>query len=272
MTGMRPWSTRGMWPSFHDDFETFSWNNPGRTINNPDIPDTGTWSDHMHWGDGTRHSAATTGEVSIALPPTHPNRPLVIGEPSILHIRGTRLASPIDGQTWATGSITTYRTFEQWYGAFEARIQTPDARGAWPAFWMLPSNNLWPPEVDILEGGGSRYPTSYQLGMHHSEPWRTPLRTEHDQQHRIFPAGITNIHADFHLWGFYFDESICTWYFDRQPVFQMPTPPRMRWSSHFLILGLAIGSTLGEDWVPMPDETTPDPMILKVDYVRAWSW
>jgi len=46
--------------------------------------------------------------------------------------------------------------FSAQYGFFEARIQAPAAPGTWPAFWMLPSDNLVKPtpvvaEVDAVE-------------------------------------------------------------------------------------------------------------------------
>lgn len=46
--------------------------------------------------------------------------------------------------------------FSARYGYFEARILAPAAPGTWPAFWLLPSNNLIQPkprvaEIDIVE-------------------------------------------------------------------------------------------------------------------------
>ena len=52
-----------------------------------------------------------------------------------------------------SGKITTEGTFDQQFGRFEARLSLPDARGSWPAFWLLPaSEKPWPltGEIDIL--------------------------------------------------------------------------------------------------------------------------
>ena len=62
------------------------------------------------------------------------------------------------------GSVTSARLktqglFQQELGRFEARIQLPDGRGLWPAFWMLGANIdevPWPGcgEIDVMENFG----------------------------------------------------------------------------------------------------------------------
>src|SRR5205814_987997 len=66
-------------------------------------------------------------------------------------ISAVRRSTP-SGRAYASAAISTYGTFSQKYGTFEARIRYPKGAGVWPAFWMLngaPSGTL--PEVDIFE-------------------------------------------------------------------------------------------------------------------------
>ena len=43
------------------------------------------------------------------------------------------------------------------YGFVEARLRFPAGRGLWPAFWLLPANKSWPPELDPMEAFGATY-------------------------------------------------------------------------------------------------------------------
>jgi len=58
------------------------------------------------------------------------------------------------GASYESGMIRSRRTF--YYGYFETRVFLPDARGAWPAFWLNSDYDgdgrlSWPPEIDAFE-------------------------------------------------------------------------------------------------------------------------
>lgn len=57
----------------------------------------------------------------------------------------------IDGHNFTTGSVNTNKRFSFKYGYVEARVRVPSCDGCWPAFWMLPAQVGWPPEIDIFE-------------------------------------------------------------------------------------------------------------------------
>ncbi|WP_338550891.1 family 16 glycosylhydrolase [Roseovarius phycicola] len=50
-----------------------------------------------------------------------------------------------------TGSLSTFSSWSQTYGYFEMRAKLPEGKGHWSAFWLVPSVNGWPPEIDIFE-------------------------------------------------------------------------------------------------------------------------
>jgi beta-glucanase (GH16 family) len=55
------------------------------------------------------------------------------------------------GHDFISGEVTTQGLFSQTYGRFEILAKMPQANGLWPAIWLLPTNNAWPPEIDIVE-------------------------------------------------------------------------------------------------------------------------
>ena len=71
----------------------------------------------------------------------------------------------INNYEYTSGLINSYYTFSQTYGYFEMRAQLPKGQGLLSAFWLVPADGSWPPEVDILEVLGRDTTTMY-YGMH----------------------------------------------------------------------------------------------------------
>src|SRR5262249_44449107 len=67
----------------------------------------------------------------------------------------SNLLSSVKNQPYLSGSLNTQGTFSQEYGLFEEKAQLPSGQGLWPAFWLLPENGQWPPEIDVLESIGN---------------------------------------------------------------------------------------------------------------------
>lgn len=54
----------------------------------------------------------------------------------------------------APGRIESGMLRSRWsgrYGVFEIRMKVPAGRGLWPAFWLNPEDQRWPPEIDVVE-------------------------------------------------------------------------------------------------------------------------
>jgi hypothetical protein len=158
------------------------------------------------------------------------------------------------------------------YGRLVARIKLPRGQGVWPAFWMLPTYQVyggWPDsgEIDIMEAINQMdriYGT-----MHFS-----------DAQHQRVSSGgsyhnidIVSFADDFHVYAVEWEPGEIRWFVDGVMFFSEtewssgsnPYPAPFDEDFHFL-LNVAIGG----DWAGLPDETTVFPQQMLVDWVRVY--
>jgi len=150
---------------------------------------------------------------------------------------------------YVSGAITTRDVWSQTYGYFEARLELPDEKGAWPAFWLMPADGSWPPEIDIMEAYGNEQAV---------QTLHTKETGAHTQSYtKTFVDGAT---SGMHSYGLLWTEDSLTWYIDGTAVKTAPTPDDMH-KPFYMILNLAVqsgttGSLLTE---------------YKIDYVRAYT-
>ena len=71
------------------------------------------------------------------------------------------LLPSVSYQPYTSGFVATYHEFAQQYGYFEMRAQMPAGKGLWPNFYLLPEDNSWPPEIDVMEMLGQPTTTLY---------------------------------------------------------------------------------------------------------------
>ncbi|QOJ00512.1 MAG: family 16 glycosylhydrolase [Phycisphaeraceae bacterium] len=162
--------------------------------------------------------------------------------------------TPRGGRAYTSALADTLGTYARAFGRFEARIQLPTTQGLWPAFWLLPADGRWPPEIDIMEALGHQPNTVYA-----STHWGTWP----DKRHRTDRLDGPDFASGFHTFS-------CDWLPDRIDyavdgrVFAshtefVPDDPM------YLILNLAVGG----DWPKDPDHTTRFPQTMKIDWVRV---
>ncbi|WP_232824774.1 glycoside hydrolase family 16 protein [Algibacillus agarilyticus] len=108
------------------------------------------------------------------------------------------------------------------YGRFEMRAKLPSGQGSWPAFWMLPTDNVyggWPHsgEIDILESVNLKVPNadgtleSKIYGtLHYGKSWPD---NAHSGQSYAFPQD-QNPADDFHTYAVEWQEGEIRWYVD----------------------------------------------------------
>lgn len=167
------------------------------------------------------------------------------------------LLSDTDNHPYTSGLISTYHEFSQTYGYFEMRAQLPSGQGLWPAFWLLPENNSWPPELDVMEQLGSN-PEQIILTAHSN------AAGSHTQDGSAIK--VANTSTGYHTYGVDWQHDNIIWYFDGQKVAQVATPADMN-SPMYMIANLAVGGY----WPGSPNSNTTFPAQMKIDYIRAYT-
>ena len=244
--------------TFHDDFERFNWNAAGRTSLQPQREPTGLWTTHYWWNAGDR-TAPGNAEQQFYSDRMVGADPFSINNGSLLIT-----ARPADdpaytqGLPYISGMITTEGTFSQSYGYFEMRARLPRGQGLWPAFWLLPQDHSWPPEIDIMEVLGHE-PTRF-FGSTHSA-------ASGERKSLIKNAVVGDLSDGFHSFGLSWGPERLVWYVDEQPVFDMPTAPDMH-RPMYLLANLAVGGT----WPGNPDHSTIFPATMHIDYIRVYQY
>ena len=172
-----------------------------------------------------------------------------------------------DGSTvsksYTSGMISSYGNFTQTYGWFEIRAKVPEGQGFWPAFWLLPATNGWPPEIDIFEILGNATKTVYM-----TDHWPNPnVYIEEDGVGSGPVQPGPDYSADFHTFAVDWEPEAITWYIDSVQQFQVtddiPSEPM------YIISNLAVGGP--GSWPGPPDTTTPFPGEMDIDYIRVYA-
>ena len=161
------------------------------------------------------------------------------------------------GLSYASGLLTTAHAFSQTYGYFEIRARVPGGKGLWPAFWLIPVDRSWPPEIDVMEAHGHLV-NGYWATIH----WREGGGGAQEKGFRIRTPDLTE---DFHDFGVEWGPEQILWTFDGQVVAHAPTPASMR-KPMYMVVNLAVGGK----WPGDPDSTTHFPAKLHVQRVQAY--
>jgi len=259
---------------------------------------------------GGGHTAATGGSVVNASTSAPSGEPAPIAGQGYAKVFGDEFDGPLDPAVWTkklfwedepraravvvsngTVKISNKRPFiddqslttgpywfgdpvkRSWqFGYFEARMRFTDAKGSWPAFWLISKAHAtadWPNcpepdlnfELDIMEYQGDE-PTRFYGTQHRN----TGNVCGDDDETR---AVITNpgvLAADWHVFSVKWTADDLTWYVDdvaqgSQPLFDS--------GDQQMYLALTM-QACGWDSTNDCDAATPDPLVTEVDWVKVW--
>lgn len=179
---------------------------------------------------------------------------------------------------YTSGKIHTKGNFSQTYGRFEARMSLPEGQGFWPAFWMMPEDDVYGAwaasgEIDIMENAGAT-PNKVGGAIHYGSQWPNNTYTASDYH---FEDGFDT--TDMNTYAVEWEPGEIRWYVNdvlyqtlnnwsakdstSATKFSYPAPFDQ---DFYMILNLAIGGWYGGG----PNEETAFPNQVKVDYVRAY--
>ncbi len=167
------------------------------------------------------------------------------------------------GYHYTSGKVITHKKFAIKYGRIESKIKVPYGKGFWNAFWMMPADNSWPPEIDIFEIMG-KDPTTVFMTNHWKSWWYPPYRQGKTMNQGIYTG--PDFSADFHIFTLEWIPNQIRWLIDG--VERHKSTKGISSKSMYLI----VSYNLGGDWPGYPDDTTILPQDLIVEYVKVYPY
>jgi beta-glucanase (GH16 family) len=163
-------------------------------------------------------------------------------------------------------SKTSYK-----YGYFEARIKVPDGRGLWPAFWLVPDDGRWPPEIDVVEiinNGESDTRTSY----HNLHPGKADasdtVNSKLDKWGGYRPG--SDYKSAYHVFAVEWTSDKVKHFVDDVLVaerhFHWKYDDGSDAGKAQVLFTLAVGGT----WPGPPLNLSDFPAAVEIDYIRVW--
>ena len=238
--------------TFDDEFNAFSSNGPS----NPGDPShRGTWDTTLSYGERKLND-----EVEMYADPTVGINPFSVVNGCLdIHAAPSQDLSQSYGAPYTSGIITTNHSFSQLYGYFEMRAELPQGTGMWPAFWMLPQQHVWPPELDPLEAFGAPGPD----GDGGAYSFHNGQIAAGGGQGQWNDTNGANLHTQFNTFGVDWEPDTLTFYFDGVAYQTVATPAGFD-QPMYMLANLAVGG----HWVGAPVGESADMLI---DYIRAYS-
>ena len=179
------------------------------------------------------------------------------------------------GKPYTSARLFTQNTFSQKYGRFEAMIKLPVGEGLWPAFWLMPKDDIYggwanSGEIDIMEARG-RLPHEISSALHFGGQCQNNTYTS---KKYTFQNGQTI--AEDHLYAVEWDETefrfyindilyhtVTTWHNTGYPY---PAPFDQPF---YIILNLAVGGGFDGNRIP-PSSLFNEPVEMVVSFVRVY--
>lgn len=183
---------------------------------------------------------------------TATNQPVTIATPNGSITYPYRSGMISTGRPDANGAVKWSAN----YGYYEARMKIDGGQGVWPAFWLLPADKSWPPEIDIMEFLGNQ-PRQLLLTSH----WGVASNQSKNSS-TISGPDFTN---DWHTYAVNWQPGRIDWYVDgalQKTVTGQAVPSKPM----EIIIDLAIGGQLPGN----ANATTPFPRTAMIDYVRVY--
>lgn len=189
-------------------------------------------------------------------------------------------------RNYTSARMRTRGLFEFTYGRVEIRAQLPGGQGAWPALWMLPTENVyggWPSsgEIDIMEAVNLDTAAANEVHgtLHYGLPW-----PQWSNNGAAFTGDLDYTNA-FHIYTLEWEADEIRWFVDgthyqtqrsegwynyiwqgQNTGFAAANPQAPYDQNFHLLMNLAIGG----DWPGAPDSGWLHNREFLIDYVRVY--
>lgn len=195
------------------------------------------------------------------------NRNHVLGDETLA------LVARVPGELKA-GQIESGMLRSKWtgqYGYFEIRMKVPAGRGLWPAFWLNPEDQRWPPEIDIVEivdNGRDTTRTSFHF-VHGIGTKDARVNFTRLDKWGAYRPGF-DYAGGYHVFAIEWTEEGVRHYVDDVLVadraFAWKHDDGSDGGRAHVLANLAVGG----QWPGPPVDASAFPARLEIDYIRVW--
>lgn len=161
-----------------------------------------------------------------------------------------------EGFPYTSGMVTTHKKFSFQYGYVEARFKVPAGQGMWPALWLLPENERWPPEIDIHEVLGHQ-PSTIHTTLHYTTDGANHYSSGSSWKGPDFSF-------EYHTVGLLWEPHLIAWTIDG--IERYAVTANIPQEPFYLLANLAVGG----DWPGSPNTATVFPAYYDIDYIRVY--
>lgn len=187
------------------------------------------------------------------------------------HLVITAKKQNFGGNDFTSSRLTTQGKKFFKFGRIDIRAALPKGKGLWPALWMLGTNIntvSWPAcgEIDIMELAGD-IPNRTVGTVHYG------ANTASHQFKSVpyYLEGDDNFQDEFHVFSINWESDLIQFYVD-DVLYKTITPASLNGAAYpfnknmFFIFNVAVGGTFPGN----PNESTPFPQSMIVDYIRVF--
>lgn len=237
--GVQPVGQSGKTLVFSDEFQASALDT-GKWI--PWYPDTAFWNTTTPGGHKTNsYEPQGYDDTGISF--------VTEGSDTFMRLTLRESNHAVPELAYTSGMVCSYPSFNTTYGYFEARMRLPNISGAWPAFWMDPTDQTWPPEIDIMELWGANPNVIRNAYYSETTGWTTSNATFSD-------AGA------WHTYAVWWEPTGLTWYRDGVQT--------KRWTGNVPTKDMYLICNLAGDFNNVAGVAANAPFYADVDYIRAW--
>ena len=163
---------------------------------------------------------------------------------------------PYLGKLYSCGRIETRERISFSSGYFEVRAKMSSGSGMHTSIWMWPANDIWPPEIDLVEWWQPWLQQVWQ-SVHWFDATK-PQNNAYDSTQISCATCVT----DYHIYAVEWSPELLVWYMDGRETKRM-TQHVPATAMYFIM------DSIAEAFVPA-DASTDASSGLLVDYVRIY--